>query len=79
MLSRINAERDAVHKVRAEQLAARYLEEDATQARLVAAERQKIDAAKATWIAAERQKVEMIRSLVAGKYLSIDEASLTWP
>ena len=71
MLSRINADRQAADKARAEQLAARYLEEDAAQARLVAAERletdqrlaaerQKIDAEKAAQIAAERQKAEMI-------------------
>jgi hypothetical protein len=43
MLSRINADRQAADKARAEQLAARYLEEDAAQARLVAAKRLKTD------------------------------------
>ena len=54
MLSRINADRQAADKARAEQLAARYLEEDAAQARLVAAERLETDQR----LAAERQKID---------------------
>jgi hypothetical protein len=70
MLSRINADRHAADKARAEQLAARYLEEDAAQARLVAAERLETDQRLAAEglvdvqaaIAAERQKIDAVKA-----------------
>jgi hypothetical protein len=70
MLSRINADRQAADKALAEQLAARYLEEDAAQVRLVAAERLKTDQRLAAEglvgvqaaIAAERQKIDAAKA-----------------
>ena len=59
LYDRINADRKASDKVRAEKLTALYLEEDATQARLIAAERQKAEKIEADKIAADRLKEDV--------------------
>ena len=59
LYDRINADRKASDKVRAEKLTALYLEEDATQARLIAAERQKAEKIEADKIAADRLKEDL--------------------
>jgi len=69
--AKINADRQAADKARAEKLTARYLEEDAAQARLVAAKRLVIDQGLAD------EGLVGVQVVIAAERLKIDAANAT--